>query len=136
MFDNMKKKVSYALTYFGLVLLYPLYQKSFNEEWDEALNKILDAIEAKRVQATLDEFTLRVDDYRIWIANRWFAYGHLYGCYNHLGFYETPKQQHRPKFATMIRLNEIVKCLEAQKPKENIYPTIKKSFSTISDNTK
>ena len=130
MFDNMKKKVSYALTYFGLVLLYPLYQKSFNEEWDEALNKILDAIEAKRVQATLDEFTLCVDCYRIWIANRWFAYGHLHEHYNHhFGFYETAKQQHRPKFATMIRLNRIVKRLEAQNPKENIYPAIKKSFS-------
>ena len=129
MIDNVKRRVSYALTYFGLALMYPVFIKSYSKAWDKTLNKILDAIEANCVQATVDEHTLNVNGCEIWIANRWFAYGYLY-CHDR---HYSSTNEHRPKISTMIRLNEIVKRLEARNPKvkpiENIYSTIKKSFS-------
>lgn len=90
------------------------YQKPYSKEWDTLLNELLDALENGKCSAEIHDCVLRINcekqTYDVWVANRWYAYGNLYRTQNRT--YISEKFMYRPKFSTMIRLNDVVANLE------------------------
>jgi hypothetical protein len=103
----------------ALRTMFGLYQTQYLKEWDTALNELLDALEKGKVSAEIHNHCLRFsfekDVYEVWVANRWHAYGNLYAKQgvNVQWGNGIPREYHyRPKFSTMIRLNDVVTNLE------------------------
>lgn len=89
----------------------------YSKEWDTVLNELLDALEKGKISADIHNHCLRFsfekNVYEVWVANRWYAYGNLCAKQEanvHNGIRE--EYQYRPKFSTMIRLNDVVTNLE------------------------
>lgn len=96
-----------------------LYQKQYSKEWDTVLNELLDALEKGKASAKIHnhclQFSFEKGVYDVWVANRWYAYGNLYAEQKdnvRLSFGIPDGCQYRPKFSTMIRLNDVVTNLE------------------------
>lgn len=96
-----------------------LYQMPYSKEWDTLLNELLDALEKGKASAEMRNCCLRFsfenEAYEVWIDNRWYAYGNLYAKQKanvSLSFGISREYQYRPKFSTMIRLNDVVTNLE------------------------
>ena len=91
----------------------------YSKEWDTVLNELLDALEKGKASAEIRNHCLRFsfekEVYEVWVANRWYAYGNLYAKQkaNVSWSNDIPREYHyRPKFSTMIRLNDVVTNLE------------------------
>ena len=96
-----------------------LYQMPYSKEWDTILNELLDTLEKGKASAEIRNYCLRFsfekEVYEVWVANRWYAYGNLYAKQkaNVHWSNDIPREyQCRPKFSTMIRLNDVVTNLE------------------------
>lgn len=97
-----------------------LYQMPYSKEWDTVLNDLLDALEKGKVSAEMRNCCLRFsfenEAYEVWIDNRWYAYGNLYAKQKANVGWSTNilrEYQYRPKFSTMIRLNDVCENLES-----------------------
>lgn len=96
-----------------------LYQMPYSKEWDTVLNELLDTLENGKCSAEIKNycicFKFEKEVYEVWVANRWYAYGNLYAKHEvdvHWGIGMRAEYQYRPKFSTMIRLNDVVTNLE------------------------
>ena len=116
-----------------------LYQMPYSKEWDTVLNELLDALENGKCSAEVNNYCLRFKFqqqlYDVWVANRWYAYGNLYQMLkadaqrsNNI----SRKYQHRPKFSTMIRLNDV--CRNLQSVYERV--EINQLYDSIRENLK
>jgi len=63
--------------------------------WDKELNELLDKQEVE----PLDEFTCKVGNLEVWIANWPYSYGYAYN----------PKYPYLPKVNTRLRLRKMIK---------------------------
>jgi hypothetical protein len=100
--------------------MFGFYQMPYSKEWDTVLNELLDALEKGKASAEMCNCCLRFsfenEAYEVWVANRWYAYGNLYAKRKaNVGWSSNiPREyQYRPKFSTMIRLNDICENLES-----------------------
>lgn len=92
----------------------------YSKEWDTLLNELLDALENGKCSAEIHDYVLQIncekEAYDVWVANRWYAYGNLYAKHEvdvHRSN-DIPYEYHyRPKFSTMIRLNDVCRNLES-----------------------
>lgn len=110
-----------SFLYIGHVFrtVFRFYQMPYSKEWDTVLNELLDALEKGKASAEIRSYCLRFsfekEVYEVWVANRWYAYGNLYAKHkaNVHWSNDIPCEYHyRPKFSTMIRLNDVVTNLE------------------------
>ena len=99
--------------------VFGVYQRPYSKEWDTVLNELLDSLENGKASAEIRNHCLRFsfekEVYEVWVANRWYAYGNLYAKQkvNVDWSNDIPREyQYRPKFSTMIRLNDVVTNLE------------------------
>ena len=100
--------------------VFGVYQRQYSKEWDTVLNQLLDAVEQGKCSAEVRthclQFKFEKEAYDVWVANRWYAYGNLYAeqkAANGHWSNDIPREyQCRPKFSTMIRLNDMVTNLE------------------------
>lgn len=139
----MKKTTSIIKTSFlylghSFRTVFRLYQIPYSKEWDTVLNELLDALEKGKASAEIRSYCLRFsfekEVYEVWVANRWYAYGNLYAKQkaNVSWSNDIPREyQYRPKFSTMIRLNDVVTNLEnvEQRAKLNqLYDSIRENL--------
>lgn len=95
------------------------YQMPYSKEWDTVLNQLLDAVEQGKCSAEIHGHVLRIsgeaESYDICVANRWYAYGNLYMIWPAPGSGKVVQDNHmfRPKFSTMLRLNDVAKNLKS-----------------------
>ncbi len=121
----MKKTTGMIKTsflYIGHVFrtVFQLYQCPYSKEWDTLLNELLDALEKGKASVEMHHHCLRFsfekEAYDVWVANRWYAYGNLYAEQKanvRLSFGIPDECRYRPKFSTMIRLNDVCRNLES-----------------------
>lgn len=96
--------------------LFGFYQEPFSELWDGLLNDIMDKGQVEKVNEYTVTFSYRGNLYTIWCGNKWYSYGHLY-VYN--GIYTRKQNQFRPRFRTMLKLENIHEnTLEMQRAME------------------
>ncbi|MGO3569154.1 MAG: hypothetical protein ACTIOQ_15080 [Serratia grimesii] len=81
-----------------------MYQRSFNSGWDTRLNHLMNEGEIISVSRYRVTFSLHEQNYGVWVANRWYAFGHLDEV-DGKGTLED--LQYRPRFSTMRRLNQL-----------------------------
>ncbi len=139
----MKKTTSIIKTSFlylghSFRTVFRLYQMPYSKEWDAVLNELLDSLENGKCSAEIRSYCLRFsfekEVYEVWVANRWYAYGNLYAKHkaNVHWSNDIPREyQYRPKFSTMIRLNDVVTNLEnvEQRAKLNqLYDSIRENL--------
>ena len=122
---TMKKTTGTIKTpflYIGHVFrtMFGVYQRSYSKEWDTVLNELLDALEKGKASAEIRNHCLRFsfekEAYEVWVDNRWYAYGNLYAKQKaNVGWSSNilREYQYRPKFSTMIRLNDVCRNLES-----------------------
>lgn len=133
-FRDVPKYFSHALY---TVLGY--YQEPFSAEWDDVLNKLLDAAERKEIRVFLmNGYSIRLGGTEVWIGNEFYSYGYVYciqinvkrakyfngpesddAAEGDINTNETPTwvlvpehQRFRPRFSTMLRLRDFVKQFE------------------------
>ena len=97
--------------------VFRFYQMPYSEEWDTVLNELLDALEKGKASAEIRNHCLRFsfekEVYEVWVANRWYAYGNLYAKQKvNVDWSNDIPHEYRPKFSTMIRLNDVVTNLK------------------------
>ena len=121
----MKKTTGMIKTsflYIGHVFrtVFELYHRPYSKEWDTVLNELLDALEKGKASAEIKNycicFKFEKEVYEVWVANRWYAYGNLYAKHKdnvHWSNAIPREYKCRPKFSTMIRLNDVCKNLES-----------------------
>ena len=121
---TMKKTagtIKTSFLYIGHVFrtMFGFYQMQYSKEWDTLLNELLDALENGKCSAEIHNCVLQINYekqiYDVWVANRWYAYGNLYAEQKanvRLSLGIPDEYQYRPKFSTMIRLNDVVTNLE------------------------
>ena len=119
--------------------VFGFYQMPYSKEWDAVLNELLDALENGKCSAEVDNHCLRFKFqqqlYDVWVANRWYAYGNLYEMLKadaQRGNKISREYQYRPKFSTMIRLNDV--CKNLQSVYERV--EINKLYDSIRENLK
>lgn len=122
---TMKKTagtIKTSFLYIGHVFrtMFGFYQMQYSKEWDTLLNELLDALENGKCSAEIHDCVLQINCekqiYDVWVANRWYAYGNLYAKHEvdvHWGNGIPDEYQCRPKFSTMIRLNDVCRNLES-----------------------
>lgn len=100
--------------------VFRFYQMSYSKEWDTVLNQLLDAVEQGKCSAEIKNycicFKFEEEVCEVWVANRWYAYGNLYAKQkaNVCLSVDIPDEcRYRPKFSTMIRLNDVCRNLES-----------------------
>ena len=100
--------------------VFRFYQKPYSEEWDTVLNELLDSLENGKASVEMRDHCLRFsfekEVYEVWVANRWYAYGNLYvekKANVRLSLGIPDEYRYRPKFSTMIRLNDVCRNLES-----------------------
>ena len=114
------------------------YQMPYSKEWDTVLNELLDSLENGKASAEIRNHCLRFffekEVYEVWVANRRYAYGNLYATQKanvHWSNGIPDECRYRPKFSTMIRLNDVVTSLEnvEQRVKINqLYDSIRENL--------
>ena len=77
-------------TCFGL-----LHANKFNQSWDDAVNRLLDN-KYHDAKICHTGCTLMIGGIEIWIENRFYSFGHLWGV--------TSDREFRPSLKTMARL--------------------------------
>ena len=104
----------------ALRTVFQLYESPYSKEWDTLLNELLDALENGKCSAEIHDCVLQINCekqiYDVWVANRWYAYGNLYAKHEvdvHWGNRIPDEYRCRPKFSTMIRLNDVCRNLES-----------------------
>lgn len=111
-----------SFLYIGHVfrIVFQLYQRPYSKEWDILLNELLDSLENGKCSAEVRthclQFKFEKEAYDVWVANRWYAYGNLYAEQKdnvRLSFGIPHEYRYRPKFSTMIRLNDVCRNLES-----------------------
>ena len=94
-----------------------MYQRPYNAQWDRLLNQLLSEdvlLSCGRHYAT---FHRQGMEYRVWIANRWYAYGHMDGFNGK----EVPRElQYRPRFRTMLRLHAVSSQIVEMQQADNV----------------
>ena len=113
-----------------------LYQMPYSKEWDIVLNELLDALEKGKASAEMRNHRLRFsfekEACEVWVANRWYAYGNLYAKQKaNAGWSSNILYQYRPKFSTMIRLNDVCENLESVQHKvkiDQLYDSIRENL--------
>lgn len=78
-------------TFFGLITNRP-----YCAEWDRKLSRLIDLHGEK---AHVGLYTMTLGKHEVWIANEFYAYGHLY---------DSSLPEKRPRVRTMRRLDQIV----------------------------
>ena len=140
----MKKTTGTIKTWFLYIghafrTMFGFYQMPYSKEWDAVLNELLDALENGKCSAEVDNYCLRFKFqqqlYDVWVANRWYAYGNLYEMLKadaQRGNKISREYQYRPKFSTMIRLNDVYKNLQS------VYERVEinKLYDSIRENLK
>ena len=122
---TMKKTAGTIKTlflYIGHVfrIVFQHYQHPYSKEWDTLLNELLDSLENGKCSAEVHfhclQFKFEKEAYDVLVANRWYAYGNLYAEQKanvHLSVGIPDEYRYRPKFSTMIRLNDVCRNLES-----------------------
>ena len=107
--------------------VFRFYQMPYSEEWDTVLNELLDSLENGKCSAEIKNycicFKFEKEVYEVWVANRWYAYGNLCAKQKANVHWSNDIQreyQYRPKFSTMIRLNDACRNLESVHHKAKI----------------
>ena len=118
--------------------VFGLYQTQYSKEWDTVLNELLDSLENGKCSAEIKNycicFKFEKEVYEVWVANRWYAYGNLYAEQKanvRLSFGIPREYQYRPKFSTMIRLNDVCENLESVQHKvkiDQLYDSIRENL--------
>ena len=100
--------------------MFGFYQMQYSKEWDTLLNELLDALENGKCSAEIHDCVLQINCekqiYDVWVANRWYAYGNLrikQKANVHWNNDIPREYRYRPKFSTMIRLNDVCRNLES-----------------------
>ena len=100
--------------------VFGVYQRPYSKEWDTVLNQLLDAVEQGKCSAEIKNycicFKFEEEVCEVWVANRWYAYGILLAKQKanvHWNNDIPHEYQYRPKFSTMIRLNDVCRNLES-----------------------
>ena len=139
----MKKTTGTIKTWFLYIghvfrTIFLLYQMPYSKEWDTVLNELLDALEKGKASAEMRNCCLRFsfekEAYEVWVDNRWYAYGNLYAEQKaniSLSFGISREYQYRPKFSTMIRLNDVCENLESVQHKvkiDQLYDSIRENL--------
>ena len=113
-------KTSFLYIGHALRTVFQLYQHPYSKEWDILLNELLDSLENGKCSAEIRNHCLRFsfekDACEVWVANRWYAYGNLYAEKKtnvSLSLGIPDECRYRPKFSTMIRLNDVCRNLES-----------------------
>lgn len=116
------RTIKTSFLYIGHVFrtVFRLYQMPYSKEWDTVLNELLDSLENGKCSAEIKNycicFKFEKEVYEVWVANRWYAYGNLYAKHKDNVHWsnDIPREyQYRPKFSTMIRLNDVCRNLES-----------------------
>lgn len=81
------------------------YQMKYNKEWDTKLNQLLDDYSHT---AILYQHIIKLGDWEVWIANKWYSYGN---AYVNSGKSVNKSLQFRPSIFTMRRLDRLVDVL-------------------------
>lgn len=83
------------------------FHHSFNAQWDRALRMLMDKGEVIELTHYTIEIALEGINYRVWVNNKYYSYGHAYGKKIGDGeWIETPKcVQYRPSRSTMLKLS-------------------------------
>ena len=113
-------KTSFLYIGHAFRIVFQWYQHPYSKEWDILLNELLDSLENGKCSAEgrthCLQFKFEKEAYDVWVANRWYAYGNLYAKQkvNVDWSNDIPHEyQYRPKFSTMIRLNDVCRNLES-----------------------
>ena len=132
-------KTSFLYIGHALRTVFQLYQKPYSKEWDTVLNELLDSLENGKCSAEIKNycigFKFEKEVYEVWVANRWYAYGHLYAKQKaNVGWGGNilHEYRYRPRFSTMIRLNDVCRNLE------NVHHEVKinQLYDSIRENLK
>lgn len=98
-------------TSFGLC-----YQEPFGKEWDKKLNELLDA--TPYTEAKLGNYTLQIGNCEIWVANKYYSYGHLNKYFtSSVRYWHDDHIAQRPSIRTMRKLNTYVEAIRAEQAK-------------------
>lgn len=92
--------MSEVLSHIGNTI-FGMYQRPFSDDWDKRLNEAMTHGAVIKAGKCSLEIIHGEDLLSIWVANRWYAFGHLY--YSNGKYVET-EIQFRPRFKTMQRL--------------------------------
>ena len=113
-------KTSFLYIGHAFRIVFQLYQHPYSKEWDILLNELLDSLENGKCSAEVRthclQFKFEKEAYDVWVANRWYAYGNLYAEQKgnvRLSLGIPDECRYRPKFSTMIRLNDVCRNLES-----------------------
>ena len=113
-------KTSFLYIGHAFRIVFQLYQRPYSKEWDILLNELLDSLENGKCSAEVRTYCLQFkfekEAYDVWVANRWYAYGNLYAEQKanvSLSLGIPDECRYRPKFSTMIRLNDVCRNLES-----------------------
>lgn len=80
------------------------YQERFSAGWDSELNRLMDSDPNPEIGRHTAKFRIDGSEYEVWIANRYYSYGHIY----RVDGVEAPKaMRNRPSLRTMLRLAAI-----------------------------
>lgn len=80
------------------------YQERFSSGWDVELNRLMDSDPNPEIGRHIAKFRVDGREYEVWIANRYYSYGHVY----RVDGVQAPKAiRKRPSLITMRRLAAI-----------------------------
>ncbi|MGO3396564.1 MAG: hypothetical protein ACTINL_08685 [Serratia proteamaculans] len=93
------------------------YQRHYNAQWDHLLNQLLSEGLLLSCDAYRATFHHQGSEYQVWIANRWYAYGHM----DNFNGEEVPREiQYRPRFRTMLRLHAVSSQTSEMQQADNV----------------
>ena len=92
-----------------------MYQHCYSEAWDQKLTDLLDNVDRwSGIEISSGGhclvFTFNGNNYRVWIANRWYAYGNLVSINDD---FVDDDYRYRPRFRTMRRLHSLASRMQA-----------------------
>lgn len=82
------------------------YSYPFDRQWNATLERILEGGQLISSDECTALFVFEDQEWEVWVANRWYAYAHLY---------RKDKERldrllwARPRFKTMLQLHEVVR---------------------------
>lgn len=104
--------IEWALsTLFGL-----LHARKYNSSWDDSLSRLIDS-HADSAIISPSSCTVTLGRVEVWIENRFYAFGHLYG--------QGHEREFRPSIKTMAKLwNLVGPMIESAEKKKNDFSDI------------
>lgn len=95
------------------------YNYPFDRQWNAILERILEDGQLISSDECIALFIFEDQEWEVWVANRWYAYAHLY----RKGHLRLDKNLWaRPRFKTMLQLHEVVReSIPPKKSRKDFY---------------